>query len=89
MYVLKVQYLTNRSITVGVSVFVPQVERLEVVNKRYVKVVFSSGKMPVDGVSFYAYDLLLLLFKTVVKLILFSKAFSFAYLMLLFKYIIY
>lgn len=30
---------------------VPQVDRLEVVNKRYVKVVFSAGKSPVDGVS--------------------------------------
>lgn len=30
-----------------------QVDRLEVVNKRYVKVVFSAGKTPADGVSVF------------------------------------
>lgn len=31
--------------------FDPQVDRLEVINKRYVKVVFSAGKSAMDGVS--------------------------------------
>ena len=37
---------------VSIRSFFPQVDRLEVVNKRYVKVVFSPGKTPVDGVRF-------------------------------------
>lgn len=41
----------------GVTVCVVlQVDRLEVVNKRYVKVVFSPGKTPVDGVSYAKND---------------------------------
>ncbi len=38
-----------------------QVDRLEVVNKRYVKVVFSPGKTPVDGVSSCLHTLNILL----------------------------
>lgn len=30
---------------------IPQVDRLEVINKRYVKVIFSSGTTPMDWVS--------------------------------------
>ncbi|MEQ2210801.1 hypothetical protein XENOCAPTIV_019700, partial [Xenoophorus captivus] len=43
---ITVSYINFRGLIGGVC----QVDRLEVVNKRYVKVVFSPGKTPLDGV---------------------------------------
>lgn len=43
------------SVKTDCRAFSHQVDRLEVINKRYVKVIFSPGKTPVDGVS-YVFD---------------------------------